>query len=406
MGAPQWIRSSFTGAPALDNAAGTLISVLDACLINGFDSKTLTSLSVSSGVATATISGGHSYQVRATVLIEGATPSELNGRKRIISTTSTTFTFSSVSSDQTATGTITSKIAPLSSWSKAFSGTNKAAYQSTHVDATGYYLRVLDTATYPTYTGRVAQYAGYEAMTDIDTGTNRFPTTTQLTDGLLILKSYHTDGTDSPWEFIGDELGFYLFVTVRSGYKPKAVLQFGDLVADSSNDVHLCGVHGIDSVSTTYPPEFYGDFVTGVNSSASNPGFYLARSYTGSPGAVQGGKLNLTAVTGSITYQDGNNIPYPFPIDSGIRLSEVLVHENPTTNVGVPRGKMPGMYALLHRTPLTDLTVIDSITGLSGEELLDINVYGASTWVTDANDPANNSSYGGGCCIGIKNDWR
>ena len=37
-----WFDSSETGAPVLNNAAGRLIGVLDACLITGFNTKAVT----------------------------------------------------------------------------------------------------------------------------------------------------------------------------------------------------------------------------------------------------------------------------------------------------------------------------------------------------------------------------
>ena len=79
------------------------------------------------------------------LLIAGASPAGLNGEQRVTSVTATQFTFAATESDQTATGTITSKIAPIGGWQKAFSGTNKAAYQiTTDIGATAaqqiYYL--------------------------------------------------------------------------------------------------------------------------------------------------------------------------------------------------------------------------------------------------------------------------
>lgn len=69
---------------------------------------TLTSLTQSAGVATATISTGHNFLTGDSVVIAGATPSDYNGTKAITGVTSTTFTFA-VDSGATspATGTIT-----------------------------------------------------------------------------------------------------------------------------------------------------------------------------------------------------------------------------------------------------------------------------------------------------------
>ena len=69
-------RSNMTGAPTLNGVAGALIGVLDACLVNGFNLKTIDSLAVAAGVATASVGGGHGYEPDTVVLIAGATPGE------------------------------------------------------------------------------------------------------------------------------------------------------------------------------------------------------------------------------------------------------------------------------------------------------------------------------------------
>lgn len=76
---PIWYHSEETGAPTLNNAAGSLIAVLDALLTTGFNVKAVTSVSVSGGVATAVISA-HGYEVGKTLLIAGATPSGCSPR--------------------------------------------------------------------------------------------------------------------------------------------------------------------------------------------------------------------------------------------------------------------------------------------------------------------------------------
>ncbi|EPD32955.1 hypothetical protein HMPREF9701_06413, partial [Delftia acidovorans CCUG 274B] len=43
--------SSMTGAPVLSGTVGSMIALLDALLVTGFDTKTLTSLTVVGGVA-------------------------------------------------------------------------------------------------------------------------------------------------------------------------------------------------------------------------------------------------------------------------------------------------------------------------------------------------------------------
>lgn len=170
-------RSSDPGAPTLQNTAGDITDIYYACLVSGYGSITLTSLVVASGIATATYSGGHGHSnfgalsVGPVINISGITDlTGLNGDKRITVTSSTEFTFDATGiSDGTASGTIVAKVAPAG-WAAIYNDTNKYAFQSTDPGASGILLRVTHLGT--TY-GTV--YA-YESMSDIDTGTDAFPT--------------------------------------------------------------------------------------------------------------------------------------------------------------------------------------------------------------------------------------
>lgn len=73
--------------------------------------QTLTSLSRTSNVATAVFSSAHGYVVGQTVIIAGATPSNLNGTFTITGVPDTTsFTYTAAGVDGSATGTITAKM--------------------------------------------------------------------------------------------------------------------------------------------------------------------------------------------------------------------------------------------------------------------------------------------------------
>lgn len=69
---------------------------------------TLTSLSRTSNVCTATVSGGHSLALNKTLKlsIQGATPSDMNGTFDVTVTSTTVFTYTAAGSDGSATGTV------------------------------------------------------------------------------------------------------------------------------------------------------------------------------------------------------------------------------------------------------------------------------------------------------------
>lgn len=275
------------GAPlssGINNTAGELITLLDGCLVNGFGQVTLNSLTVSSSVATATVNAGHGFFNLGTrgpcVLIDGATPSGLNGKKIITVSSSTVFTFDATGiSDGSASGTITAKIAPLG-WSKVYSGTNKAVYRSNSAYSPRPYLRVDDTV------GAYARTRGYMSMSDVDTGTEMFPNDVQNSGGMYSHKSNGT--TRRVWELIGDDRAFYLVMDAAGGSNTAGHLVFGDFVPSLSSDAYACMMGA------------------GSTSSATTAGFgYFASTsyYSYAPRAIN----QSAGSTAQIRYQAGHS---------------------------------------------------------------------------------------------------
>ncbi|KXZ65622.1 hypothetical protein [Acinetobacter venetianus] len=160
-------------APQLQNAYGCMIDVLDACLVNGFGSQTVATLTASGTTVTATYGSAHNYLQYQVIKLANANQAEFNGEHRILTVpdaNTITFELAAVPSVTTATGTITSSL-PSLGWLKPFSDTGKAAYRSANtLLASRPYLRVVD-ALDPAYNAAYAKYAKVgivEDMTDID----------------------------------------------------------------------------------------------------------------------------------------------------------------------------------------------------------------------------------------------
>lgn len=166
-------------APQLQNAYGSMINVLDACLINGINIGTVSSLTASGTTVTALFSSAHNLMQYQVIKITGASQPEFNGEHRILTVPnaqSVTFELAAAPSTATATGTITASLPPLG-WEKPFSSSNptgggKAAYRSKNLLLPSRpFLRVVDELD-PAYTATYAKYAKVgivEDMTDIDT---------------------------------------------------------------------------------------------------------------------------------------------------------------------------------------------------------------------------------------------
>ena len=160
-------------APQLTNNFGCMIDVLDACLVNGFGSQAVATLTASGTTVTATYGSAHNYLQYQVTKIAGVNQTEFNGEHRILTVpdaNTITFELAAVPSVTTATGTITSSL-PSLGWLKPFSGAGKAAYRSSNtLLASRPYLRVVD-ALDPAYTSTYAKYAKVgivEDMTGID----------------------------------------------------------------------------------------------------------------------------------------------------------------------------------------------------------------------------------------------
>lgn len=67
-----------TGAPQLSNNFGCMIDVLDACLVNGFGSQAVSTLTVSGTTATAAYASAHNYLQYQVVKFSNANQAEFN----------------------------------------------------------------------------------------------------------------------------------------------------------------------------------------------------------------------------------------------------------------------------------------------------------------------------------------
>lgn len=325
-----WYSSGMQGAPSISGTVSSLIDALDGCLVNGFAAVTLTSLAVASNVATATISGGHSFLQWSVVEIAGASPSGLNGRKRVLSVTGTTFTFATSGiADQTATGTITAKV-PAAGWTKAFSATNFAAYRNDSVAGTGGYLRVDDSSA------QTARVIGYMAMTDVNTGTDPFPTEAQIAGGGYLRKSSAASATARNWIVVADDRGLYIVIdTDGTGAAYKAYF-FGDYLSFASGagpwDCMIsCGL------STTGSP-----FLGYTDGSVSNQANYMPRIFAATGTAVRCAKGGVRG-SSALTTADA----HPHPVAGGILAYDFVPVYEGTSTANV-RGRMPGYVAYLN----------------------------------------------------------
>lgn len=377
-------------APQLQNAYGSMINVLDACLIDGIQIGVVNSLTASGNTVTATFGTAHNLMQYQVIKITGANQPEFNGEHRILSTPDTssfTFELAAVPSVTTATGSISASLPPLG-WEKPFSSTNeagggKAAYRSTNLLLPSRpFLRVVDELD-PAYTATYAKYAKVgivEDMTDIDTmlgvqapfniaypdanwvGTGSGATAINgwskwhyATSNLLVASTEVAAPTTLDRDYILVGNGDYFYIWCVSG---KAIGQFGGLcygfgdfksylTVDTSSTFLAANLLQIAANTSIWRGLYSG--LTGVsnlrkisiykNHLQQSASSIATTSCTCATLGMDSGRTNTIASSANLGYTP------LFPIN--------LLEEN--TNA--LRGELRGIYYLLQQLPYTHNTV-------------------------------------------------
>ena len=344
------------GSPILAGQAGSMIALLDAVLINGFNLLAPSSIVVASGVATVTYSTTHGYAAHDIIKVAGATPAELNGEQRVVSVTSNALTFATTAVDGTATGVLETRTAPVGSWEKTYTGTNKAVYRSTDVTMTQLYLRVDDTGT------NNALWQGRETATDVDTGTGFFPTTAQYASGLFARKSSMADATARPWYLIADAGLIHFFVNWLAAYPTvSAWYRFGDGINLKPGDAYGCMISAHTAATSSFP----GASPLTADCNFGGDQLFYARSDTQLGGAVamrQGGSSACP------NFGLGGQ-PYPSRVNNGLLLHfPVLINEGGAT--APTRGYYPGILQPIQTAPLAHGNIVEDVPQLPGRRVL------------------------------------
>ncbi|WP_042427070.1 hypothetical protein [Comamonas granuli] len=391
----KYFNSGMTGAPQIANNWGDLVTMLDACLVNGFALKAIDTLTCADGVATASISAGHAYRPEQVVEIAGADQPEYNGEVRVIATTATTFTYAvtgTPASPATSATSLSAKVAPLG-WEKAFAGMNKAAYRSQNPASPQNLLLIDDDLKTPGYTTTWAKWANVgivEGLSDIDTIVGAqapFDPNNPTQNWKQVAanqwgwyKWYHArsnqyesngdGGTGGRnWVLIGDDRLFFLFVTNAAGYNwyGRNAYCFGDLISFKPGDAYatvLCADDNYSGMSNywSYPGQFNG---YGLTQSLEFTGKTLLRNHTQLGNPV---RFGLTSLNTNNSSQVCGHGPMPFP--NGPDFSLWLLPTYVREESGHMRGLMPGMHWMPQDRPYSDQTIVDNVVGQAGKKFL------------------------------------
>lgn len=384
MSLPVLLTSDMMGSPNLTPTNGSLNALLHACLVNGFNTQSVVSATASGGVVTFNFSSAPGFSALDTVLVAGATNSDVNGQRRVLSAASNQVLFDIPGVPNGAVGgSITVKFAPLG-WTRAFSGTNVAAYRQGGSATHKRFMRVYDHDVVAA--GYAAYVRGYENMTGISSGSGPFPTTAQVAGNGNLLYSIPYDSTgDSPstqhraWVLIGTPRFFTLYVerdrgmyagdakTPISGFQRNGTYNF--MFGETANHAKaadafacLCADYSVSSV-------------------------FLPRSVAGTGGSTT---AMVTITGGPGRFSPG--LTWPSPADGGLHLQGPPIVYDSVSPYGF-RGTLPGALAPLEApftgftsTPMTVGTILQNIPGVTGRVLMAGHVgagYSDLGWLLD-----------------------
>ena len=166
---------------------------------------------------------------------------------------------------------------PSAGWTKAFSGANLAAYRSGAAAGDRIYFRVDDTAAQE---GRVRCY---ETMSDVNTGTNPFPTVAQASGaGLFVRKSAAASATARSWACVADDKTC-IFVPFPEDYTSVSNGGFyvGDIFSFASADAYRGAI--IANAATGNGTNRLVSWTAASNTilTGAPPGCFMDRDHTG-----------------------------------------------------------------------------------------------------------------------------
>jgi hypothetical protein len=355
----KWFDNTMASVPRPGTGvAGSMVTFLDAVLVDGFGTVTVDSLVVSGGIATVTRSVGHGFVDHQVIEIAGASPSSLNGQWRVRpAPTGTTFTFACPGiSDQVASGTITCKTAALG-WERVYTGTNKRVYRSPETtECARSYFRFDDSWANAGYNG--PKLAGYQYMSDVDTGTGQWDW-----GDSGAANCFASSESGYAWFFVGDTKTCYIVLRSKNTPAQFLPMAFGAFQSFKANDANN------DLIVTNQNNSYNG---------ACIPRLLEAYQYWTTNQMLYCTSMRNRADLGGPCYWTGcrwvnghsgyGGPAHPEPFMNGLWATPALIRE--VGNNGDPiRGLLRGQYWVLMNQPFSCEPPginLDDVVGLEG----------------------------------------
>jgi len=278
-------------------------------------------------------------------------------------------------------------------WSKAFSGTSKAAYRPSAGNQ--FYMRIQDDGP-GVATFQEARIVGYEAMTTVDAGTNPMPTVAQAANGQFIRKSAAASSTARAWKCWADDRTVIFAAQTGDTASTWLCWYWGDFYSHLSADGYRTGLIARpteNSATTTTAVERFAVF---GSSPVALTGHYVQRSRSGTVGAMQTGKNASVAGDSSTTAVGGNSttMNYPNGEDGGLYLQPLYIFDPTTVPTNSVRGRYRGIWHNVH--PASSFNDGDTFSGVgdySGKSFLVVKtIGGVGVLIVETSDTVDVSS--------------
>lgn len=386
-------RSDDVGLSKISAAAGSFVGLLDACLVTGFNLRTLDSLTYDSAtdLFVGTVGSGHGYRLNQIVVVGGASPSQFNCEIWITAITATTFTGKAHISDArpasaAASGTMTVKAAPQGSWSKPYASADgtKAVFRMESPESSKCCLRIDNSLGCDDYYGMYCLVDGYETMSGLDSGINQFGYFAAGSNswGLRSRTSY----SDSPWMLFADGAAFWVFFKImgndsadilpieefNSRYLWRASF-FGDLIKRNPSDAYPCLLAaGAEPASSTQNQQNLNSNSLMLDLMGGNGyGLAIARDMYGSVGKKT--TYGQCSAWRDLNYSGAGPLVYPSPIDNSLVVIPNGIYVMETSRA--LRGNLPGYWATPQevRDTIKQATVFEDFPGADGRSFISVH---------------------------------
>ena len=336
----KFFHCKMKNAVQYDGSNGSIITWMNALLVDGFNEQTATSVSVSGNVATVNLAG-HGYWNHAVISISGATPAQLNGEHRIAKVYNDSFQFETVGvADGAATGTIKVKNAPAG-WKKVAQSADgfKAVFKSDRLGFDQPFFMVDDT-----------ENQGYGFKVFAMSWFDNFERYDKQMEGLYRTRFVKKGQYDKwAWAVLANDHFFYELIDNNYTSYDKNFSQYSN---DASAVIQLFGAMKTTKANNKYNAVIGGlaDDTSGFSSSTvldSRNAYTKSIAYTGSFGIIQRDYTSIGASKnigiGSPYASASRSSNYMFGVVNAADFA-VYVQRPIIVSENVAYGYLPGLY--------------------------------------------------------------